>query len=273
MRTSLNIENNMTIITEMKNDSIFQILEYDNLEGSKNVNVAIQLNQLRDAGIRLKQGRVVLNESSIRVQAGALSFLKGEINIKNKVGGVLTLSKKIFSSKATGESISKPVYHGTGEIFLEPTFGHFALIFLEDEEIIIDDKMFYACEEEIQVVTSIIKNPTAAIFGEEELFSTKLKGNGIALLEIPVPETEIFRCRLYKDTLKVDGNFAVLRSGDIEVSVEKTTKTIAGTIMSGEGLLNVYKGTGEVWLIPTKSIYDKLDNNRVEIIDEEEEEE
>lgn len=273
MRTSLNIENNMTIIAEMKNDSIFQVLEYDNLEGSKNINVAIQLNQIRDAGIRLKQGRILLRDSSIRVQAGALSFMKGDINIKNKTGGVLTLGKKIFSSKATGESISKPLYHGTGEIFLEPTFGHFALIFLEDEEIIIDDKMFYACDEEIEVATHVIKNPSVAILGDEELFSTKLKGSGIVLLEIPVPETEIFRCKIYKDTLKVDGNFAILRSGNIEVTVEKSTKTIAGTIMSGEGLLNVYKGIGEVWLIPTKSIYDKLDNNRIEIIDEEEDEE
>lgn len=272
MRTSLNIENNMTIITEMKNDSIFQVLEYDNLEGSSNVNVAIQLNQIRDAGVRLKQGRILLNDSTIRVQAGALSFMKGEINIKNKVGGVFTLSKKLFSSKATEETISKPVYHGKGEIFLEPTFGHFALIFLEDEEIIIDDKLFYACEEDIEVTTKMIKNPAVAILGDEELFSTKLKGSGIVLLEIPVPETEIFRCRLYKDTLKVDGDFAILRSGDIEVSLEKSTKTIAGTIMSGEGLLNVYKGTGEVWLIPTKAIYDKLDNNRVDIIEEDDEE-
>ena len=41
----------------------------------------------------------------------------------------------------------KPILKGTGEIFLEPTFGYFTLIELEDEEIIIDDGMFYACEE------------------------------------------------------------------------------------------------------------------------------
>ena len=31
-----------------------------------------------------------------------------------------------------------------------------------------------------------------------------------------------------------------------------------GSAASGEGFLNVYRGTGEVWLVPTKIVYDKM---------------
>ena len=63
---------------------------------------------------------------------------------------------------------------------------------------------------------------------------------------------------MINDTLKVDGNFAILRTGNIEFSVEKSSKSIVGTMVSGEGLVNVYRGTGEVWLTPTKNVYKDL---------------
>lgn len=262
MRTNLKIENSITVISEMKNETTFQVLEYDNLEGSKDINTAIQLNFLREGGVRLRQPRLLLDNSSVRIESGALSFMKGDIEIKAKTGGVIGLGKKIFSSKVTGESMIKPVYQGSGEIFLEPTFGHFALIELEDEEIIIDEGMFYACEEDVDIEIELVKSKSAMLLGNEGLIQTKLVGTGIVLLEIPVPETEIFRCKMYKDTLKVDGNFAILRSGNIEFTVEKSTKGIMGSSMSGEGFLNVYRGTGEVWLIPTKTIYNTISENR-----------
>ena len=152
----------------------------------------------------------------------------------------------------------KPVLRGTGEVFLESSFGYFTLIELEDEEIIIDDKLFYACEEGIEVEPIMQKNISSMFFGKEGLYQTKLSGSGIVVLEIPVPEKEILRCKIFRDTLKVDGNFAILRSGNIEFTVEKSGTTLVGTAINGEGLLNVYNGTGEVWLVPTSSIYDTL---------------
>jgi len=38
------------------------------------------------------------------------------------------------------------------------------------------------------------------------------------------------------------------------------SKGIIGTMASGEGLLQTFKGTGEVWIAPTQTIYDKLES-------------
>ena len=60
---------------------------------------------------------------------------------------------------------------------------------------------------------------------------------------------------LENDTLRVDGNFAVLRSANLDFTVERSAKTLIGSAVSGEGLVNVYRGTGQVWLAPTLKVY------------------
>jgi uncharacterized protein (AIM24 family) len=246
------------MLSEMEGDSKFQILEYENLNGAIDVETALGLNIMRQGGIKLKQIRIVLDCSSVKLEPGALSYLKGDIEIKSKIGGLIGFGKKIISSKLTGENAFKPLYSGTGEIFLEPSFGHFALIELEDDEIIISDDMFYGCEEGIEVNAAMQRNASAAFLGNEGLYQTRIEGTGIVALKIPVPESEIFKCVLINDTLRIDGNFAILRTGNIEFSVEKSSKSIIGTTISGEGMVSVYRGTGEVWLVPTKSIYKDL---------------
>lgn len=258
MRSSLNFTNKLSKLAEMENDSIFQILEYENLEGATDVESAFGLNIIRESGIKLKQIRIALENSSVILEPGALSYMKGNIKISSKTGGVLGFGKKLISSKLTGETVFKPTYSGTGEIFLEPSFGNFALIELEDDEIIVDDGLFFACESSIEVGVTIQRNLSAALLGDETLCQTKISGSGIVALEIPVPESEIFKCILIDDTLKVDGNFAILRTGNIEFTVEKSSKSIVGSVTSGEGLVNVYRGSGEVWLVPTKSVYSDL---------------
>lgn len=246
------------MISEMVGDSTFQVLEFDNLQGASDVSTARDLFYMRETGMNLRQVRILLQDSSVRLQAGALSYLKGNIEMDSKMGGLIGLGKKLISGKTTGESAFKPLYSGSGEIFLEPSFGHYALIELEDDEVIVDDGFFFACEEGVKVGAASQKNISSAFLGNEGFFQTKVSGSGIVVLELPVPETEIFKCILINDTLKVDGNFAVLRTGNIEFTVEKAAKSIIGSATSGEGLVNVYRGTGEVWLMPTKDVYNKL---------------
>ncbi|GAB6169027.1 AIM24 family protein [Clostridium carnis] len=246
------------MISEMSNDTIFQILEYDDLEGASDLNTSMQIDFMKKSKVKLRQVRIILDDSAVKIESGSLSYMKGNIEIVNKTGGVIGLGRKFFSSKVTGESMFKPVLRGTGEVFLEPTFGHYTLIELEDEEIIVDDGLFYACEESIEVEPIMQKTVSSIIFGNEGLYQTKLKGSGIVLLEIPVPEKEILRCKMFRDTLKVDGNFSILRTSNITFTVEKSSTTLIGTAFNGEGLLNVYRGSGEVWLAPTKAVYNKL---------------
>ena len=55
---------------------------------------------------------------------------------------------------------------------------------------------------------------------------------------------------LENDELKIDGNLAVCWSSNLEFTVERSTKTLVGSAVSGEGLVNVYRGTGRVLMCP-----------------------
>lgn len=265
MRSSLKFTNKLNMLSEMEGEAKFQILEYENLDGATDAETVFGLNAIKQSGIKLKQIRIILDDSAVKLEPNFLSYMKGNIGIikknieiKNKSGGLLGFGKKIIASKLTGETEFKPTYSGSGEIFLEPSFGHFALVELEDDEIIVGDNMFYGCEGGIEVNVATQENVLAEFLGNEGLYQIRIEGSGIVALKVPVPETEIFKCILIDDTLKVDGNLAILRTGNIEFSVEKSSKSITGIMDSEEGLVNIYRGTGEVWLAPTKNIYKNL---------------
>ncbi|MGL5245884.1 MAG: AIM24 family protein [Sarcina sp.] len=262
MRTTENIKSKLIMLSEMRRESLFQVLEHNSLKGSKDIESAIKINQMREAGINLRQVRIVLNQSAVNIESGALSYMRGPITVTTKVGNPISFGKRLFTSKATGETLFRPKYSGSGEIFLEPSFAHYCLIELEDDEVIIDDGIFYACEDTIDIDTVLQKSISSLVLGNEGIFQTRLRGSGIVVLELPVPESEVFRCKINDDVLKVDGNFAILRTGDIEFTVEKSAKSIVGSSINGEGLLNVFRGTGEIWLIPTKIAYEKISQQK-----------
>ena len=77
-----------------------------------------------------------------------------------------------------------------------------------------------------------------------------LHGNGVVALESNVPEEELIVIELENDELKIDGNLAICWSSNLDFTVERTTKTLVGSAVSGEGFVNVYRGTGRVLMSP-----------------------
>jgi len=101
-------------------------------------------------GVHLKQVKIVLNDTSCRMESGAMHYMKGNIEIEAKIGGV----GKAIGAILTKESIVKPKYKGTGEIYLEPSYGYFALTYLNSEECVVDQGMYFASEGGIEVTVA-----------------------------------------------------------------------------------------------------------------------
>ena len=74
------------------------------------------------------------------------------------------------------------------------------------------------------------------------------------ILESPVPREELVEVELQNDVLRIDGNFAVAWSKGLNFTVEKSTKSLIGSAVSGEGLVNVYRGTGKVLMAPVRNL-------------------
>lgn len=256
-----NLLKNTTILKSLSYEgATFEILEYNELNGGRNIGTAMSLFYLNQSGLKLKQVKIILDNASIKTEAGALYYYKGKIDSKSNIGGVGGLFKKAISGSLTNESAIKPSYSGTGEIILEPSYKHYVLLELNNDSIIVDKGMFYCCSESIEVKPAIQKNISSAMFGGEGIFQLELSGSGILVLESNVPQSEIIEYHLLPDEeLKVDGNFAIARTKGVNFSVTTSDKNLIGTALNGEGLLNTFKGEGTVWVAPTAPVYTKLE--------------
>ena len=110
--------------------------------------------------------------------------------------------------------------------------------------------MYLASDGNIELKVVSRKNMSSAVLGNEGLFNLSLSGNGIAVLESNVPEEELIEVTLENGELKIDGRQAVCWSTSLDFTVEKSTKSLIGSALSNEGLLNVYRGTGKVLMSP-----------------------
>ncbi len=234
------------------------VTSIDELKGSADPRNAELMYFTSHSGMKLKFVRIILNETKVRVEPGALYYMNGSLEMKASTGGGIV--KGLFRKATSGESFFVNEIHGTGTIVLEPTFGHFLLHEMEDgnDGVICDKGMFYAGAGSLDISAKMQKNISAGLFGGEGLWQTSITGSGIAVLFSPVPEDEITIIELNNEKLSVDGNFALMRTSGIDFRAEKSSKSWLSTSVSGEGILQTFSGTGKVWLAPTQGVYEKL---------------
>ena len=225
----------------------YQVIEYAQ-DMSVNKSTAINEYFASRMNVRKRQVLCNLNNEGMVLQAGAMQMLFGNIEVKTNVSGIGDLFKKAISSSVTGESAIKPKYSGSGQVLLEPTYKHILVEDLNDWNgaMTIDDGLFLACDDSVEIKTVARRNVSSAILGKEGLFNTSLVGKGFVVLESDIPYDELVLVELNNDTVKIDGNMAIAWSSNLSFTVEKTTKTLIGSAASGEGFVNVYKGTGKI---------------------------
>lgn len=235
-----------------------EVIQYDKLLGSTNTATAQKLWFMKEANIKARQIAIYITNDSIKIEPGAMSYFQGPLEMVSGVTAGNILGRAI-SGALTGERMAMPEYKGSGILVLEPSFKHYIIAELEPGETIITDKgMFYCAQGSVNVRPIMNNQISGALLGGEGIFQTALTGPGLIVLESPVPMCEINMLHLNNDILRVDGNFALLRTGNIQFTVERSARTLVGSAVSGEGLVNVFRGTGDVWIAPTLKVYEAI---------------
>ena len=232
----------------------FTVIEYqrDLSVSPGNAQAAYFCNEMN---VRKRQVVCDVARSPITVQAGAMQWMVGNVNATTGLKGVGDLLGKAMRGKVTGESAIKPEYTGTGTLVLEPTYKHIILLNVAEwnGSVVLDDGLFLACEAGLKHKAVMRSNLSSAVAGGEGLFNLGITGSGVVCLESDCPKEELIEIVLENDVLKVDGNMAIAWSGTLDFTVERSGKTLLGSAASGEGLVNVYRGTGKVLLAPVRS--------------------
>lgn len=205
-----------------------------------------------EMNVRKRQVICDLSKANITLQAGAMQWMVGNVNATTGIKGVGDLFSKAMRGKVTGESAIKPEYTGDGLLVLEPTYKHIILMDVAEwnGSVVLDDGMFLACDSNLKHRAVMRSNLSSAAAGGEGLFNLGVMGEGVLCLESQCPREELVEITLHNDVLKIDGNMAVAWSGSLEFTVERSGKTLIGSAASGEGLVNVYRGSGKVLMAP-----------------------
>ena len=247
----VNLENNNRKIISTINN--FHVLEYVQDASVSPMN-AIDEYFMSKMNVRRRQVVIdISREHSAVIQAGAMQWMGGNVQATSGVKGLGDLFGKAIKGAVTKETAVKPEYIGEGFLVLEPTYKY---IILQDVSkwgsvgMTIEDGMFLACDANVKRNIVARKTLSSAVLGGEGLFNMSLQGNGAVALESNVPEDELIEIELENDELKIDGNLAVCWSSNLDFTVERTTKTLVGSAVRGEGLVNVYRGSGRVLMSP-----------------------
>lgn len=152
-----------------------------------------------------------LNGNGYTVQAGAMQWTAGQIQMESGVKGVGGFLSGMAKAAVTKETVAKPIYTGYGQVMLEPTYRHILLTNLQEwgGSVVLDDGLFLACDNTVTQKVVARSNLSSAVFGREGLFNLSLNGTGICALESIVPRNEIIEVVLDNDMMKIDGNMAI----------------------------------------------------------------
>lgn len=231
----------------------FHVLEYVQDASVSPMNA---MNEYFMSKMHVRRRQVVIDidkDHSAIIQAGAMQWMGGNVQATSGVKGIGDFLGKALKGAVTKETAVKPEYVGEGCLVLEPTYKYIILADIGKwgpAGMTIEDGMFLACDANVKSKVVARKSLSSAVLGSEGLFNLSLQGNGVAALESNVPEDELIEVILENDELKIDGNLAVCWSSNLEFTVERSTKTLVGSAVSGEGLVNVYRGTGRVLMCP-----------------------
>lgn len=187
------------------------------------------------------------------LSAGGMLWMTGNIQAKTNIKGVGAMIGKFAKASVTKETMVKPVYSGEGTLALEPTWKHIVPIETNQwgNAVVMNDG-YYLASTGLDISVKAPDSVSGALLGGEGCFNTYVKGDGLVLLESPVPINELVCFEVKDDVVKIDGNLAICWSSGLRLTVERVTKTLVGSAASGEGLVNVYRGTGKIFMQATR---------------------
>ncbi|SHE46430.1 Uncharacterized conserved protein, AIM24 family [Seinonella peptonophila] len=236
----------------------FEILQYREIAHHDSWNT-------QQLGNRLQQVRVILQEGKITSTEDLFYYSKGKIELnleKRSTEQVKKIKRRFLPNHAT----LQPTYEGTGEIYFRPEWEHYLIFQLDKNEILVDQHMFICGESSLQLSYADPKNINQAVNrNREKLQQLKLKGSGVCVLRSPVPVDEIVQIDLQDETFRTEEDIVIYRQPSVEFTIEGTDSSkMFSNIRAADSFLRAYRGTGTIWITPTRFLHQEDDEEEEE---------
>lgn len=180
---------------------------------------------------------------SIRAESGAMMSMTANVQLDSKISGGLG---KMFGRMLTGESAFQSTYvaqNGPGEVILAPGLpGDIVAVDVSQRALVVTSGAFLAGDTRLDFQTQASMK---GFFGGEGLFMTQISGPGLLLLSSygAIMPIELAPGQPYI----VDTGHLVAFTAGMGYNLRKATKSLLGTVTSGEGVVAEMVGPGVVY--------------------------
>ncbi len=182
--------------------------------------------------------QIEMQDETVRAEAGALSYLQGDIRITAKPPSPLSAIRSAMSN----EALVRPKYTGTGTINLESSLGGYYPFEIAGQSWILENGAYWASEGGVQLGLYRERVWTSFWSGEGFVdYQTKVSGEGRVVLNAPGPVEEV---TLNNERLMVEGKLVLARTEGLDYRFRRATSLVQ-SLFAGEARLRVYEGTGK----------------------------
>ena len=205
---------------------------------------------LEQEGMRLV--RITIGDETVRAESGALSHLRGAIEVDAPMPSVGHAIRSILSD----EAIIRPRYTGTGEIYLTPSLGGYHMLEVEQDAWILEDGAYWASDGGVELGLHRERVITSFWAGEGLIdFQTLVGGAGRVVLNTTGPVEEVV---LQGGWIAAEGKQIIARTASLSYAVRRPIRSLIGYYLSGEHALRTYFGVGKVLLTTAPYLNQRL---------------
>lgn len=178
----------------------------------------------------------------VKVEPGAMVYMKGPVNVETSTGGVWKALKRAVLG---GESFFMNTYHssGDGEIGRAPELPGDIEMVQVNGTLFVQSTSFLACDAQIDIDVSF--GGFKSFFTGEGIFLLKLQGYGDAAISsfgaIKMIELQV------GEKITIDTGHVVAFDGSVNYNV-RTFGGIKSTLFGGEGLVCDFTGPGRIYV-------------------------
>ena len=184
---------------------------------------------------------LVLNNETVRAEAGSLSYLEGNISVHSKlIPSIPGAIKSVLAMQA----VYRPTYTGTGVVTLLSSLGGFHIMDLDEESWILERGTYWASEGGVDLALHREPLWTSLRTGEGFVdYKTKLTGTGKAIFNTIGPVDEI---SLDNQVFLIEEDLVIGRTEGLAYKVRFVGKSLWSKLLSNEKVMRLFEGTGKV---------------------------
>ena len=182
--------------------------------------------------------RIAIRDETVRAEAGALSYLQGDIRITARPPSPLSALKSAISN----EALVRPSFAAPGPSISNPRSAATTLSRSPVSRGSSTNGAYWASEGGVQLGLHRERVWTSLWTGEGFIdYQTRVSGHGRVVLNAPGPVEEV---TLKDERLMVEGKLVLARTEGLDYRLRRAT-TFVQSLFAGEARLRVYEGTGK----------------------------